>query len=64
MKPELPLDYRWIGAHGLRGLTPWHFYDADSEAFDYWASRYLAKFGGEAWPFARREDRMTFVDGR
>jgi hypothetical protein len=27
-----PLDYRWLRAHGLRGLTPWHFCDDPERA--------------------------------
>jgi hypothetical protein len=28
---SLPLPLRWVRAHGLEGLTPWHWIDGDAQ---------------------------------
>jgi hypothetical protein len=54
---RLPLAYRWMRAHGLHSITPWHFYD-DEEHVAAWRKRYRDETGKDAWPFAYRQDRM------
>ena len=54
----LPLAYRWIRAHGLRAITPWHFTFDDRAAVDFWRDRYSKATREDAWPFASPQDRM------
>lgn len=49
---QLPLPYRWIRAHGLRGVSPWHFDYDDEELIANWRKLYQQYTGKDAWPFA------------
>ena len=51
---SLPLPYRWVRAHGLHSLTPWHFEEFSNDA----SVKYKEKYGIEAWPFACHQARM------
>jgi hypothetical protein len=59
---QLPLPLRWLRAHGLRGLTPWHFIDAPEELASLRAE-YRKDVGRgsqperDFLPFARRQDQ-------
>jgi hypothetical protein len=48
----LPRPYRWIRAHGLRGITPWHFDYDDERLCRGWRTLYQQYTGKDAWPFA------------
>lgn len=51
---ELPLEYRWLKAHGFEGLTPWYLIDPqDSEEI---RKEYQIETGKDIIPFARRQD--------
>jgi hypothetical protein len=56
---KLPLAYRCVRSHGLTGLTPWHFYDDESDARawrkTYRRNNFLLK---DAWPFAWHQGRL------
>ena len=58
----MPLAYRWLRAHGLRGLTPWRFLD-DADRRQPLAAEYRLEVSAgsqpesEILPFARRHDR-------
>jgi hypothetical protein len=57
-----PLALRWLRAHGLRGLTPWHFIDR-SEDVSSLRVEYRAEVADgsqpekDFLPFARRQDQ-------
>jgi hypothetical protein len=59
---SVPLALRWLRAHGLRGLTPWHFIDPSEEVAGLRAE-YRVEVGGgsqperDFLPFARRQDQ-------
>jgi len=59
---SLPLPLRWVRAHGLAGLTPWHFIDEEQEREGLRRQyRLEVSTGSQPWadvlPFARRQDR-------
>jgi len=62
LSAEVPLALRWLRAHGLRGLTPWHFIN-DSEESTGLRSEYRREVSGgsqpeqDFFPFARRQDQ-------
>jgi hypothetical protein len=58
---SLPLPLRWIRAHGLRALPPWHFIDVANEAPSFRREFQKEVSGGarperDFLPFARRQD--------
>jgi hypothetical protein len=65
MKEQLPLLYRWVRAHGTRGLTPWHFLDQDRDRQRIQSLRkeYALEVGGtpDILPFAVRQDMDTIA---
>jgi hypothetical protein len=59
---HLPLPLRWLRAHGLRGLTPWHFIERPEDAAALRREYLLEVAGGsqperDMLPFARRQDK-------
>ena len=62
MDRRLPLSYRWIRAHGIKSLTPWHLIDSNSEAealrTEYQAevAESRASIPSDLRMFARRQD--------
>src|SRR5262245_30793579 len=69
---SLPLELRWLRAHGLRGLTPWHFIDREDHRENLRAEFRKEVGGGsqperDFLPFVRRQDEDTVagfvVDG-
>lgn len=71
--PSIPLPLRWILAHGVKSLTPWHFLD-DPERIDGLRNQYRREVSGgsqpilDCLPFARRQDcddvaAFVIVDG-
>jgi hypothetical protein len=60
-EPRDPLPLRWIRAHGLQSLTPWHFVDDPSERAGLQKEFRLEVSAGsqpvtDILPFARRQD--------
>ena len=58
---RLPLPLRWLRAHGLRGLTPWHFIDSSDQSAGLRAQFRREMRGGsqpeqDFLPFAERQD--------
>jgi hypothetical protein len=57
----IPLPLRWLRAHGLRSLTPWHLLDPTQEGRSFRAEFRKEVSGGsqperDFLPFARRQD--------
>lgn len=65
MNERLPLLYRWLRAHGAKGLTPWHFLeqDRDQQRIQSLRKEYALEVGGtsEILPFAARQDMDTIA---
>lgn len=65
MDDRLPLLYRWIRAHGTKGLTPWHFFDqeTDQQRIQFLRKEYSLEVGGtpDILPFAARQDMDTIA---
>jgi|SRR5688572_9159598 len=65
MNEDLPLLYRWFRAHGVKGLTPWHFLeqDRDQQRIQSLRKEYSLEVGGtsDIWPFAVRQDMDTIA---
>jgi hypothetical protein len=64
--PPAPLPLRWLRAHGLRFLTPWHFIDDVDEAAAMRREFRKEVSGGsqperDMWPFARRQGQDDVV---
>lgn len=60
--PTSPLLYRWLRAHGLAGLTPWHFLD-NGKRIAALREEYQLEVGGkrDLMPFAERQDMDTIA---
>ena len=57
----VPLPLRWLRAHGLRSLTPWHLLELPEEGRTFRAEFRKESAGGsqperDFLPFARRQD--------
>ena len=46
---DYPTEYRWLRAHGFRGLTPWHCLD-DADRAAGLRREFLAEVGGGSIP--------------
>lgn len=51
---QLPLAYRWLKAHGFKGLTPW--YMVNPEEVTGLNTEYTLETGKHMLAFARRQD--------
>lgn len=52
----LPLEYRWLLAHGFSGFTPWYVIE-DEKQREALVRAFGHETGMRGWPFARRQDR-------
>lgn len=64
---NLPLQYRWLVAHGFEGLTPWYVLQ-DEVRRDALRAECQAETGLDILPFAVRDDTddvagFTIIDG-
>ncbi|MEN3158709.1 hypothetical protein ABC502_10030 [Alkalimonas sp. NCh-2] len=51
---KLPIEYRWLKAHGFKGFLPWWFIeDLGQEGLRI---EYQKETGEDFYPFARRQD--------
>ena len=46
---DYPVEYRWLRAHGFKGLTPWHCLD-DAAVATAWRREFAAEAGGGSIP--------------
>ncbi|OWK37817.1 hypothetical protein [Fimbriiglobus ruber] len=46
---DYPTEYRWLRAHGFKGLTPWHCLD-DASVAAGWRREFAAEAGGGSIP--------------
>ncbi len=59
----LPLEVRWLLAHGVRRLTPWYFLESGDERRSHLRAEFRKEVGGgsqperDVLPFAVRQDR-------
>ena len=57
MNSNLPIEYRWLRAHGLSGLTPWWFIDQSEEVHALQSGYERETDDDSGWlPFMRRQD--------
>ena len=61
--PPLPLELRWLLAHGVRRLTPWHFLELGDQARLRFRQEFKTEVSGgsqperDVLPFAVRRDQ-------
>ncbi len=51
---KLPLEYRWLKAHGFGGFPPWSLIDEPGQ--EGLRSEYMEETGEDFFPIARRQD--------